>query len=105
MSKVYLTKQEKLNEEFYKWLVGSMKYRKLRQHDIAKKLGITQQGFSHKMSSLNFQFSDIVSLFEILKPDADTVMRLFGMQDGERKQDSFLTKSMAGMNGRGKGTA
>lgn len=79
MPKVYLTKQEKLNEEFYKWLVGSMKFRKLKQRDMAKKLGITQQGFSYKVSSLNFQFSDIVSLFEILEPDADTVMRLFGM--------------------------
>lgn len=79
MPKVYLTKQEKLNEEFYKWLIGSMKYRKLRQRDIAKKLGITQQAFSQKVGKLSFSYPDIVSLFEILEPDADTVMRLMGM--------------------------
>lgn len=80
MPKIYLTKQEKLNEEFYKWLIGSMKYRKLRQHDIAKKLGITQQAFSQKVTKLNrLTYSDIVIIFETLEPDADTLMKLMGM--------------------------
>ena len=76
MPKTYITKQEKLNENFASWLIGQMKVKRIRQDAVAEKIGITQQAFSYKIKHMAFKYEDLVILFEMLDPDAETLVRL-----------------------------
>ena len=79
MPKTYLTKQEKLNNDLSAWLIGTMKVKHIRQSEAAEALGIKQQALSYKIKNGSYKFEDLVGLFQILEPDADTVMRLLGV--------------------------
>ena len=78
MPKIYLTEQEKLNNELSAWLIGTMKIRGIKQEEAAKALGITQQALSLKLRSKSFKYEDLVCLFGILQPDAQTIANLMG---------------------------
>ena len=78
MPKVYLTKQDKLNNELCKLIYGTMKVKQISQRCIAKKLEISQQAFSKKLKKAQFTFLELVEIFEILDiPDKEilTVMK------------------------------
>ena len=81
MPKVYITKQEKLNNDLCAWLIGTMKVRGLTQEDAAKVMGISRQALSLKIRSQSFKYEDLVCLFDYLKPDAATVARLMGVTE------------------------
>ena len=80
MPKAYLTKQDKLNSDLSAWLIGAMRVRGLRQADAARALGISQQAFSLKLKRAAFRFDDLVCLFGLLEPDANTVAGLMGVK-------------------------
>lgn len=78
MPRVYLTKQEKLNEKLATLIYGTMKVKHITQTQMAGFLGISQQAFSKKLKTVQFTFSDLVTIFEVLElPDEDilAVMR------------------------------
>lgn len=78
MPKTYISKQDKLNNDLMVWLTGEMKVKHIRQAEVASALGITQQALSNKIRSTTFRYEEIVALFDMLQPDADTVIRLMG---------------------------
>ena len=73
MPKVYITKQEKLNNDLCAWLIGTMKVKGIRQEDAAKVMGISRQALNLKIRSHSFKYEDLVTLFDLLKADARTV--------------------------------
>ena len=80
MPKTYLTKQEKLNNDLAAWIYGTMRVRRISQSRMAEILGIKQPSFNYKLKHGNFTFPDLTIIFEVLQPDADTVMRLMGAE-------------------------
>ena len=80
MPKAYITEQEKLNKDLSAWLIGNMRVRGLRQADVARALGISQQALSSKLKRAAFRFDDLVCLFGLLEPDAKTVANLMGVK-------------------------
>lgn len=80
MPKVYITKQEKLNNDLCAWLIGTMKVKGIRQEDAAKVMGISRQALNLKIRSHSFKYEDLVTLFDLLKADARTVSTLMGVE-------------------------
>ena len=76
MPKVYLTKQEKLNKDLSAWIYGNMKVQRISQQALADRIGIKQPSLNYKLKHGNFTFSDLSVIFETLKPDEQTLMRL-----------------------------
>lgn len=79
MPKVYITKQEKLNSDLSAWIYGQMKVQKVSQTKMAKMIGIKQPSLNYKLKHGNFTFEDLAVIFGELKPDADTLSRLMGV--------------------------
>lgn len=78
MPRVYITKQQKLNNRLVMLIYGTMKIKRVTQTQMAKQLGISQQAFAKKLKNCQFTFADITTIFEVLDtPDEDilSVMR------------------------------
>lgn len=78
MPKVYLTKQDKLNNRLVSLVYGTMKVKGFTQTQMADKLMISQQAFGKKLKRCQFSFADLTTIFETLDmPDEDilSVMR------------------------------
>ena len=78
MPKVYITKQDKLNNKLVALIYGTMKVRHVTQTTMADKLEISQQAFGKKLKNKQFTFSDLVTIFqelEISDEDILSVMR------------------------------
>lgn len=67
MPKVYITKQEKMNNKLATLIYGTMKVKHITQAMIARELGITQQAFGKKLKNKQFTFADLVTVFEMLE--------------------------------------
>ena len=80
MAKTFITKQEKLNNDLAIWLIGEMKVKHIKQIEVASILGISQQALSNKIRSRSFRYEDLVALFDMFQPEADTVIRLMGCE-------------------------
>lgn len=78
MPKVYITKQDQLNNRLVTLIYGTMKVKKVTQTQMADKLDISQQAFGKKLKNKQFTFSDLVTIFtelEISDADILSVMR------------------------------
>ena len=78
MPKVYLTRQDKLNNKLVALIYGTMKIRHVTQTKMADELGISQQAFGKKLKNSQFTFADLTTVFRVLDmPDEDilSVMR------------------------------
>ena len=80
MPKAYITKQQKLNNELCRWLIGEMGVRRMTQRNLAEELGISQQDLSYKIKTCSFKYEDLVGIFRILKPDADKLAQIMGVK-------------------------
>lgn len=78
MPKTYITKQEKLNRNLSAWIYGQMKVNRVTQQQIADAIGIKQPSLNYKLKNGNFTFQDLTSVFAILEPDGETLLRLMG---------------------------
>ena len=78
MPKVYITKQEKLNNDLSAWIYGQAKVRGVTQKQLADAIGIKQPSLNYKLRHSNFTFQDLTAVFAILEPDGDTLMKLMG---------------------------
>ena len=83
MPKTFITKQEKLNNDLAVWLTGEMKVQQKKQVEVASALGISQQALSNKIRTKSFKYEDLVALFEIFQPEAETIVRLMGASKQE----------------------
>lgn len=80
MPKTYITKQEKLNNDLSAWIYGNMKIQKVSQKELADRIGIKQPSLNYKLRHGNYTFQDLTTIFSVLKPDADTLTRLMGVE-------------------------
>ena len=79
MPKTYLTRQDKLNNKLSAWITWTMKTLGFSQESLAKELGISQQALSRTIHNRKFSYEELVGIFGILKPDAETVAELMGV--------------------------
>ena len=78
MPRVYITKQEQMNNRLVSLIYGTMKVKGVTQTQMASKLMISQQAFGKKLKRCQFTFADLTTIFEALDmPDEDilSVMR------------------------------
>ena len=80
MPKVYLTKQARQQAHFCAWLYGNMKITNTTQMELAKQLGVSQQALSQKLKTGHFSYSDLLTLFDVFKPEPDEMYGLFGIR-------------------------
>lgn len=66
MPKVYLTKQDKLNNDLVALIYGTMKVKHVTQKQIADRLLISQPAFCGKLKRKKLTFEDLVTVFEML---------------------------------------
>lgn len=67
MPKVYLTKQDKLNNDLVALIYGTMKVKHVTQKQIADRLYISQPAFNGKLKRKKLTFEDLVTVFEMLE--------------------------------------
>lgn len=74
MPKVFITKQDELNNRLVALIYGTMKVKQITQSQMADKLEISQQAFGKKLKRCQFTFSDLATIFETLEtPDEDII--------------------------------
>lgn len=76
MPRVILNKRKYKSTDFKKWLIGELKVRKIRQKDVAGWYGITQAAVSQKIDRCDFDFGELVILFDNLQTDEEEIGRL-----------------------------
>lgn len=84
MPKTYLTKEMRLRENLVSWIYGQMKVEGKTQRQIAKELGLTQQGLCLRLKRQSVSFDDFVFFIDYFKPDANTIMQLVGADEWTR---------------------
>ena len=80
MPKVYITKQEKLNNNLSAWIYGQAKVMGVSQEQMAKAIGISQPSLNRKLKLGRFTFQDLTAVFAILEPDGEELMKLMGVK-------------------------
>ena len=79
MPKVYITKQQQMNNRLVSLIYGTMKVQHVTQRQMADKLGISQQAYAKKLKNSQFTFVDLVTIFEVLDmPDEEIVKVMKG---------------------------
>lgn len=67
MPKVYLTKQDKLNNDLVALIYGTMKVKHVTQAQIADRLYISQPAFCGKLKRKKFTYLELLIIFEMLE--------------------------------------
>ena len=79
MPRVYITKQQQMNNRLVSLIYGTMKVQHVTQRQMADKLGISQQAYAKKLKNSQFTFVDLVTIFEVLDmPDEEIVKVMKG---------------------------
>lgn len=76
MPRVSIKKKEYKARDFCKWLYGELKERKIRQREVAEWLGITQPAVSQKIDKCDFNFMELLIIFEKLGTDQEQIGKL-----------------------------
>ena len=74
MPRVYLTKQDKLNNKLVSLIYGNMKVKKIPQRVMADRLGISQPAFAKKLKNCQFAFTDLTTIFDTLDMQDDEIL-------------------------------
>lgn len=74
MPRVYLTKQDKLNNKLTALIYGTMKVKHITQTQMAEVLGISQQAFGKKLKKAQFTFSELFMVFEKLELQDEEIL-------------------------------
>ncbi len=78
MPKVFLSKQDKLNEKLSVWIYGQMQTKGIKQHQLAEQMGMSQQLLHYKLKHKSFSFKDFLFVVEALQPDISDIAWLVG---------------------------
>ena len=74
MPKIYLTKQDKLNNKLVALIYGAMKVKKIPQRVMADRLGISQPAFAKKLKNCQFAFTDLTTIFDTLDTQDEEIL-------------------------------
>lgn len=76
MAKVILNRAHKNEPMLYSYILGAMRNNDISQSDMASDLGISQQVFSYKLKNGTLTVTDLLKIFDKLKPDDSTLIKL-----------------------------
>lgn len=82
MPKVYITREQKLNNKLVTLIYGTMKVKRVTQSSIAKQLGISQQAFALKLKKCHFSFLDLFTIFEVLEIEDKEILSVMRERNG-----------------------
>jgi DNA-binding transcriptional regulator LsrR (DeoR family) len=74
MPRVYITKQQQMNNRLVSLIYGTMKVQHVTQRQMADKLGISQQAYAKKLKKCQFTFVDLVTIFEELDMQDEEIL-------------------------------
>ena len=81
MPMIFLTKEERLSSRLASYIYGELKARRIRQADLAHRMGISQPTLSLKIRNKRFSFEDFVAVVDFFKPDEKEINRLVGFDE------------------------
>lgn len=70
---------EMQKEDLTVWIYGEMKRRSYTTEYMAKLLGVSRPTFSYRMKHGNFEFGELVIIFNALGGKKESVSRLLGV--------------------------
>lgn len=76
MPRIHQKKREYLLTDFRKWLIGELKVRGIKQSEVAKWYGITQQSVSRKIKDGDFNVPELIVLFDELGTEPEQIGKL-----------------------------
>lgn len=79
MPKVYATKVDRLKARMAAYVFSELKVRGIKQQELAKYMGITQQALSQKIAKQHFKFEDYVQIVNFFDADDHELRRLAGI--------------------------
>lgn len=74
-----IKKKEYMMSDLSKWIHGEMKARKMRQVDMGRLLGISQQAFGKKLNEKKFCHKDLIIIFSYFDASKDEIYRYMKM--------------------------
>lgn len=84
MPRVYITKQQQMNNRLVSLIYGTMKVQHVTQRQMADKLGISQQAYAKKLKKCQFTFVDLVTIFEVLDMQDEEILSVMREKKGAR---------------------
>lgn len=84
MPRVYITKQQQLNNRLVAMIYGTMKVQHVTQRQMADKLGISQQAYAKKLKNSQFTFADLVTIFEVLDMPDEEILSVMRERKGSK---------------------
>lgn len=74
MPKVFITKQQLLNNRLITLIYGKMKVKRFTQRYMAERLGISQPAFARKLKNCQFTYADLTTIFETLDMQDEEIL-------------------------------
>ena len=76
MARAYLARRKYKLSDLSKWLIVSLKEAGMSQAELARQMDIPQQTLNYRISNNQLSYSDLLSIFRILKTDDKTILKL-----------------------------
>lgn len=83
MPKVYLTREQQLNNKLVALIYGTMKVKHVTQKQIADRLYISQPAFNRKLKRKKLTFEDLVTVFEMLEFTDEQILSVMRERRGQ----------------------
>lgn len=80
MARVTLNRKHYKRTDLTKFIKKEMIGANLLQRDMADALGIKQQTFSYKLEHCSFDYSDLLTIFEILQVSEENMVKLMSIR-------------------------
>lgn len=76
MPRIKQFKKQYMAKDFPVWVIGTMRVLGITQKQLAEELGITQPTLSYKLKNCQFEYVELLTIFQTLKADDSTIVRL-----------------------------
>lgn len=77
MPRVSINKKKYMIADLPGWIAGRMYKKKIKQSELAKEIGITQQAFSARLKNNDsFSYGDLLTLFKELDATDEEILKL-----------------------------
>ena len=73
---VNLNRQQLLKDDLKGYIKNEMHHQKIKQSDMAARLGTTQQNFSYLLNKSSFSYEQLIIIFKELGTEEERIVRL-----------------------------